>query len=57
MVNMMKLMWMLFRFVAKNYMLLAELDAKNKDVVKNDPKKLLENFNRNLLLSISNEIK
>lgn len=29
-------------FVAKNYMLLAEIDAKNKDVVKNDPKKLLE---------------
>lgn len=29
-------------FVAKNYMLLAEIDAKNKDVVKNDSKKLLE---------------
>ena len=29
-------------FVAKNYMLLAEIEAKNKDVVKNDPKKLLE---------------
>ena len=29
-------------FVAKNYMLLATMDAKNKDVVKNDPTKLLE---------------
>lgn len=29
-------------FVAKNYMLLATIDAKNKDVVKNDPTKLLE---------------
>ncbi len=28
--------------LAKNYMLLAEIDAKNKDVVKNDSKKLLE---------------
>ena len=33
-------------------MLLAEIDAKNKDVVKNDPKKLLETLTEIASLNI-----